>query len=153
MEESQLAGIGKFVMRNRQYLGCLRVRGKTLTLEQMHFADEVDPPSGIVPSRLPSVASRELEMALNLIEGFAGKWEPRKYKDTYTEALRAVVKAKLKGNDVHRAPERSEQDEAPDLMEALRMSVEQMQRGKRSTRGAHARRGKTSTRKKKSKAT
>ena len=30
MAESGLAGIGKFVMRNRQYLGCLRVRDKTL---------------------------------------------------------------------------------------------------------------------------
>jgi DNA end-binding protein Ku len=34
MEESELAGIGKFVMRSRQYLGCLRVRDRTLTLEQ-----------------------------------------------------------------------------------------------------------------------
>ena len=56
MEESGLAGIGKFVMRNRQYLGCLRVRDKALTLEQMHFADEVDPPAGVVPERLPSVS-------------------------------------------------------------------------------------------------
>src|SRR5438874_8754831 len=56
MEESGLAGIGKFVMRNRQYLGCLRVRDRTLTLEQMHFADEVDPPKGIVPDRLPNVS-------------------------------------------------------------------------------------------------
>src|SRR3954454_14429024 len=76
MEESQLAGIGKFVMRNRQYLGCLRVRDKTLTLEQLHFADEVDPPAGIVPSRLPAVNKRELEMALDLIEGFSGTWQP-----------------------------------------------------------------------------
>src|SRR3954452_4134846 len=90
MEESGLAGIGKFVMRNRQYLGCLRVRGKGLTLEQMHFADEVDPPSGVIPSRLPTVGKRELEMALNLIDGFSGKWEPKKYKDSYTTALRAV---------------------------------------------------------------
>src|SRR5919201_6390164 len=76
MEESELAGIGKFVMRSRQYLGCLRVREGTLTLEQLHFADEVDPPAGIVPNRLPSVAKKELDMALTLIDGFSGKWEP-----------------------------------------------------------------------------
>ena len=34
MEDSGLAGIGKFVMRNRQYLGCLHVRNEVLTLEQ-----------------------------------------------------------------------------------------------------------------------
>jgi len=133
LEESGLAGIGKFVMRNRQYLGCLRVRDRTLTLEQLYFADEVDPPSGIMPGRLPAVSKRELDMALNLIDGFSDKWEPTKYKDSYTRALRALVKAKLDGKEVHRAPE-TKDDEVPDLMEALRLSIEQAERGKKKTR-------------------
>jgi DNA end-binding protein Ku len=72
-------------------------------------------------------------MAVDLIEGFSGKWQPERYEDTYTEALRKVVKAKLKGGEVHLAAE-PEDEEAPDLMEALRLSVEQMQRGKRPRR-------------------
>ena|GEM_PF-48900 len=132
MEESGLAGIGKFVMRNRQYLGCLRVRDKSLTLEQLYFADEVDPPAGVTPQRLPSVGKRELDMALSLIDSFSGKWNPTKYKDTYTDALRDVIKAKRNGHDVHRAAQ-PDAEEAPDLMEALRLSIEQMQRGKRSS--------------------
>jgi DNA end-binding protein Ku len=138
MSESQLAGIGKFVMRNRQYLGCLRVRDKMLTLEQLYFADEVDPPSGILPKRLPTVGKRELEMALNVIDGFSGAWDPKKYKDTYTNALRALVSAKLKGHEIHRAAE-AEPEEAPDLMEALRLSVEHVQRGRRATRSSSSR--------------
>jgi DNA end-binding protein Ku len=134
MEESELAGIGKFVMRNRQYLGCLRVRDGALTLEQLYFSDEVDPPSGVVPGRLPTVGKRELEMALNLIDGFSGKWEPKKYKDSYTAALRQVVKAKLKGHEIHRA-EQPEAGDTPDLMEALRQSIEQAQGRRRSARG------------------
>jgi DNA end-binding protein Ku len=124
MEKSGLAGIGKFVMRNRQYLGCLRVRGKTLTLEQMHFADEVDPPAEVMPGRLPSVSGRELDMALDLISAFESKWDPKKYKDTYTAELRKLVRAKVKGKEVHRAAE-PEPEEVPDLMEALRASVAQ----------------------------
>ena len=123
MEQSGLAGIGRFVMRNRQYLGCLRVRDGILTLEQMHFADEIDEPTRIVPDRLPSVAKRELEMALSLIDGFSGPWEPEKYRDTYTDALMAVIEAKVKGHEVHRAPEQ-EEEAPPDLMEALRLSLE-----------------------------
>lgn len=140
MEESELAGIGKFVMRNRQYLGCLRVREKALTLEQMHFADEVDPPAGVVPKRLPSVSGRELDMALDLISAFSGKWEPEKYKDTYTAALRKVVRAKVQGKEVHRAAE-LEEEAQPDLMEALRMSMEQTRGGsRRSTKRGPSRR-------------
>jgi DNA end-binding protein Ku len=140
MEESGLAGIGKFVMRSRQYLGCLRVREGTLTLEQLYFADEIDPPAGIVPNRLPSVAKKELDMALTLIEGFSGNWQPEKYEDTYTDALREVVKAKRRGKDVHelRAPE--EEESPPDLMEALRLSIEQSQESRRKKPAARKKR-------------
>jgi DNA end-binding protein Ku len=138
MEDSGLAGIGKFVMRSRQYLGCLRVRDKVLTLEQMHFADEIDPPKGIVPSRLPAVSGRELELATGLIESLAGDWKPSKYKDTYTDALMAVIKRKQKGEDVHPAPE-PEQEEQPDLMEALRASMEAMQKSRRGARPSSGR--------------
>jgi DNA end-binding protein Ku len=131
MEESELAGVGKFVMRNRQYLGCVHVRDGILTLEQMYFADEVDPPAGVLPSKLPKVEKRELDMALRLIESFSGDWKPEKYKDTYTEALKAVVKTKLKGDEVHRVQE-VEEEEPADLMEALRRSLEQSRGGRRN---------------------
>jgi len=131
MEKSGLAGVGKFVMRSRQYLGCLRVRDGVLTLEQLHFADEIDEPKGILPDTLPSVAKKELDMALTLIEGFSGEWEPAKYEDTYTNALREVVKAKRRGKDVHELREPEEAESPPDLMEALRLSIEQSQKTKR----------------------
>jgi DNA end-binding protein Ku len=148
MEESKLAGIGKFVMRGRQYLGCLRVRDRALTLEQLYFADEVDPPSGIAPSRLPAVDKRELDMALSLIDGFSGAWEPDKYKDSYTRALRKVVKAKLEGKEIHRVAT-AEEEEVPDLMEALRLSVEQARSSRRPrARSTNGTRKKTKSRSK-----
>jgi DNA end-binding protein Ku len=132
MQQSGLAGIGKFVMRGRQYLGCLRVREGTLTLEQLYFADEIDPPSGVVPDKLPSVAKKELELALSLIESFSGDWKPEKYADTYTDALREVVKAKRRGKDVHELRQPEEEESPPDLMEALRRSIEQSRKTKRT---------------------
>ena len=140
MQQSGLAGIGKFVMRSRQYLGCLRVREGTLTLEQLYFADEIDPPSGVVPDKLPSVAKKELEMALSLIESFSGDWKPEKYEDTYTDALREVVKAKRRGKDVHELREVDEEAAPPDLMEALRLSIEQSQKSRRKKPAARRKR-------------
>jgi DNA end-binding protein Ku len=129
MEESGLAGIGKFVMRHRQYLGCLRVRDGALTLEQMYFADEVDAPSSALPGKLATVPKRELEMALSLINSFAGDWEPEKYKDTYHDELLKLLRAKAKGKEIRHVRE-PEDESPPDLMEALRRSLEQMERGK-----------------------
>ena len=140
MEQSGLVGIGKFVMRSRQYLGCVRVRDGVLALEQLHFADEIDPPEGVLPDKLPSVAKKELDMALTLIEGFSGEWQPEKYEDTYTDALREVVKAKRRGKDVHELREVDEEAAPPDLMEALRLSIEQSQKSRRKKPAARRKR-------------
>ena len=133
MEDSELAAIAKFVMRDRQYLGALRVREGAITLEQLHFADEIRPVDDIRPSGM-RVAKAELEMAKQLIESFAGKWKPDRYEDTYTDALRKVVNAKRKGKEVHRAPE-TEAEEPTDLMAALKASIEAAQ-GERQRRKA-----------------
>ena len=45
MADTGLGGIGTFVMRNREYLGCLRVNGGRLILDQLYFRGR-DPASG-----------------------------------------------------------------------------------------------------------
>jgi DNA end-binding protein Ku len=122
MESSGLAGIGTYVMRDKEHLGCVRIRDGVLTLEKLFFADEIRPAKGIKPSRV-SVSKQELEMAEQLIDRFSGRFRPEKYKDTYTEALKKIVRAKQRGKQVEVAPER-EEPEVPDLMEALRASLE-----------------------------
>src|SRR5215218_9763554 len=122
MENSELAAIAKFVMRDRQYLGALRVREGTITLEQLHFADEIRPVAEIKPKR-ERVSKEELQMAQQLIDSFSGEWKPEKYSDTYRDALRSIIEAKRKGKEVHVAAE-PEEERPADLLEALRASVE-----------------------------
>jgi DNA end-binding protein Ku len=132
LETSGLAAIAKYVMRDRQYLGCLRVRDGLIALEQMYFADEIRPVDEIKPKKV-SVGKRELEMASKLIEAYSGKFEPGKYKDTYRDALFEIIKAKRKGEEVHR-PEPEKEEEAPDLLSALRASIEAASQGRRGGR-------------------
>jgi DNA end-binding protein Ku len=146
LEESGLVGVGKFVMRNRQYLGGLHVRNGVLTLEQMYFADEVDAPESILPDKLPSVGKRELDMALTLVQNFTGDWKPEKYQDTYREALMDVIRQKRAGKEVHRVAE-PEEEGPPDLMEALRLSVEQSKRAAPRRSGGSGGRRKSTGRK------
>jgi DNA end-binding protein Ku len=132
MEDSELAAIAKFVMRDRQYLGALRIRGGVITLEQLHFADEIRPISDIKPSRA-RVSQQELQMAQRLIESWTTTWKPEMYKDTYRDALMAVIKAKRKGKEIHPAAGVQE-EEMPDLMTALRQSIERTREGTRGAR-------------------
>jgi len=122
MEDAGLAAVGTFVMRDREYLGCLRISDGVITLERMYFADEIRPAKELKPDRA-RVSKEELDMAASLIERFTGSFDPKKYKDTYTDRLLDVIKRKRKGEEIHAAPE-VEAEETPDLMEALRASLE-----------------------------
>jgi DNA end-binding protein Ku len=122
MESSQLAALGTYIMRDREHLGCLRVRDGALTLEKMFFADEIRHIKEVKPKRA-AVGKAELQMAEELIDRFRGHFKPEKYKDTYTAALKKIVKAKQQGKEVHVAPAEEEGAEVTDLMEALKASI------------------------------
>ena len=134
MEDSGLVGIATYVMRDKQQLGCLRVRDGVIVLEKMFFADEIRPTDEIAP-RKAKVGKQELEMALDLIDRFRGPFEPEKYEDTYRAALLRVIDRKRKGKEVHVEPQ-AEREEPTDLLEALRASVAaHTKNGKRARRG------------------
>lgn len=122
LDDSGLAGVGTFVMRDREHLGALRVRDGVITLERMYFADEIREPDGVKPKGV-RVEKRELEMAMELIDRFSGEWKPGKYKDSYRDTLMNIIEQKRKGEKVH-AETTPEPEETVDLMEALRQSLE-----------------------------
>jgi DNA end-binding protein Ku len=122
MENAGLAAVAKWVMRDRQNLGLLRIREGVITLERMHFADEIRPVEDLAPKDA-DISRQELEMAEQLIEHFKGAFDPAEYRDTYRDALCEIIKAKRKGKKIK--VEREPEPEAPtDLMAALRASVE-----------------------------
>lgn len=136
MERTELAAVAKFVMRDRQHLGCLRVRDGVLTLERMFFHDEIRPVDDIAPKNV-KVAKGELEMATALIEQFTGTFKPEQYEDTYRDALCAVIKAKRKGRTIE-APEPERKEQPTDLLAALRASVEAARKSRTPSRATRA---------------
>ena len=134
MADAGLAGIGKFVMRNRQYLGCLRVRDKALILEQLHFADEVKAPAGVVPSRLPAVSAREL--GLGPRRDREPRREPGSRRSTRTRTRPRFARSSRRRSQAATSIAAAEVEEAEplDLMEALRQSVEQSKRAEAAAR-------------------
>jgi DNA end-binding protein Ku len=140
MEDAGLAAVGTFVMREREHLGCLRIRDGVIVLERMYFADEIRPTDELRPSRA-RVSKDELEMATALIDRFTGSFDPSKYSDTYTEKLLDVIKRKQKGETVQVEHPEPAEEETPDLMSALRASIEAQTGSKRRTTRRSPRRG------------
>ena len=136
MRRTNRVAIGRFVMRNREYLAALRPLGGGLAMETMHFADEVTP---IEELRLPdgeSVSDRELSAAERLVESLESQWDPDRYHDTFRERLMSVIEQKAQGEEivVTAAPERPA--EVIDLVAALEASLAEADgngRGRRQT--------------------
>ena len=78
-------------------------------------------------------------MASTLIDRFTSSFRHDKYRDEYTDRLLDVIQRKRKGEEIHAAAP-VEEEAAPDLLEALRASVEAARsrsgsRSKSSSRG------------------
>ncbi|MFF4470136.1 Ku protein [Streptomyces sp. NPDC001599] len=137
------AGVATFVMRNRQYLTALRAEDRVLLLQTLHWADEVRDPVEELPE-LPSDRvgrGKELDMALRLVDALSGDWEPARYRDTYQEKVRELVRAKAEGEEVAVAEEAPGATNVVDLMEVLRGSLEQA-KGKGTGKGTGKGKGK-----------
>src|SRR6185437_13980865 len=132
MHESEKVAIARVVIRSKEQLVAIRAMGDVLEMATMLFADEILPPERL--DELPDPAEvkttkREVEIAMQLIGSLAGDFEPDKYRDSYREEVLDLIERKAEGKEV---PE-----PAPDLMSALKASLEAVrEHGEREGDGA-----------------
>jgi DNA end-binding protein Ku len=132
MAEAHRAAIGTLVMRGKEYLAAIRPDGDLLVLETMYFADEIRDPRKEL-DRVPGSVKLnpgELRMAKQLIDSMAGSWQPNDFHDTYTERVKDLIAAKKRGKKITVAEAAPEPTNVTDLMEVLRRSVDNAQRGR-----------------------
>ncbi len=123
MQASGTAAVGKFVLWGKENLCLIRPQGDTLALETLFFADDVRSKAEIEEAvGETEVRPPELELAGQVIESLVGDWEPGDFENEYRRDLRAMLEAKLSGEEVAR-PEPVAETPVIDLMDALRKSV------------------------------
>ncbi len=126
MEEQGRVAVGRFAMRQKQYVCALRPHNGALVLETMRYADEVVARDEAVEGNLDvQVNAGELKMAQQLISALAvDEFEPEKYHDEYREALKELIEAKSEGEEiVVHEPEDEDLPPVINLMEALQKSL------------------------------
>jgi DNA end-binding protein Ku len=125
IRESGRIGIAKFILREAQHLAAVEVIGDAIVLSIMRYADELVPTTEYGFPSGKDVRKQELDMARMLVENLAADWDPKKYTDDYRANLMKVIKAKVKGKEVHlEAEEEPRSAQVVDLMERLRKSLE-----------------------------
>ena len=124
LAQTERAGIGKVVIRDRQHLVAIETLGEHLILTMMRFAEEMVEAPQLTDLERIKVPPRELKLAENLIGALASEWEPEKYTDDYQQNLERVIKAKMKGETVVLEDEdRPMGAEVIDLAERLKASL------------------------------
>jgi DNA end-binding protein Ku len=126
MAGSDRVGIGRFVMRQKEYLAAIRSDGKHLTLSTLVFPDELVKPSSVEEfDELDGVkvSAKELQMAKGLVEALSDEFEAGQYVDEYRKAVEQVIEDKAAGRTIVYEEEPKSTGTVIDLSAALEASL------------------------------
>src|SRR3954469_22616399 len=139
LEESEMVGLVKVAIRNREQLATLRVRDGVIVLGTMIWPDEVRVADfGFLDDDV-EMRPQEQAMARSLVESMAGDFVPEEYTDNYRAALQSVIEAKIEGREIVEVEEaQPDAGNVVDLMSALRASVEAAKKTRGETPAAPA---------------
>jgi DNA end-binding protein Ku len=129
MGSTDRVALGRFVMRTRERLVAVRVREGLLSLTTLRFADELRDTDPVdAGGKKPSKA--QLDEASKLVDALTVDWNPDDYEDRYRKRLEAIVRKKEKGQTIKAPRQQDEPSATPDLMAALRRTLDELHSGK-----------------------
>ncbi len=100
MAGSGRVGIGRFVMRQKEYLAAVRSDGTYLTLSTLVFPDElvdIATVDGFEALDDVTISDKELLMAKSLVEALSEDFQPADYRDEYRLAVEDIIEQKAAG--------------------------------------------------------
>ncbi|WP_133500933.1 Ku protein [Cognatilysobacter terrigena] len=134
LKKNNRVGVGRVVIRTREYLCMLTPQGDALMLMLLRFPQElVDVSDYELPSgsaRAWHVTPREMEMAEMLMESMSDEFSPADYKDEFREKLSQVIKERIKQKHTAHIEEEKDDEDAEtatnvvDFMSLLKKSLE-----------------------------
>jgi len=128
MKETNTAAVGKFVRQGAEHFCLIRPKGNALALETLFLAEDVRSQEEIEEAvEEIDVNDAELELARQVIGSLEADFDPQELVSDYRRDLKALLEAKLAGEEI-KAPEPiAEKAPVIDLMEALKASVAEAQ--------------------------
>jgi DNA end-binding protein Ku len=124
MRETGTAALGRFVRAGRESLCLVRAKDDALALETLFLAEDVHSQAEISEAvEDTTVKKSELDLARQIIDSLAGDFEPEELTSEYRRDLKALLEAKLRGEEIVSAEPEEEVAPVVDLMAALKASV------------------------------
>jgi DNA end-binding protein Ku len=104
LEQSQKLAVATFVLRSRQHVAALMPVDKVIVLNTLRYHEEIQPHPDVIAAvakKSSEASSRELAMALKLVDEMTEKWNPETFKDTYRDDLMKRIDEKVKSGQTH----------------------------------------------------
>ena len=134
MGETGMAALGRFVQQGKEKFCLIRAKGDALALETLYLSADVYSQAEIGEAvGETDVKEPELGLARQIIASLAGDFDPEELQSEYRRDLRAMLEAKLAGEELATPEPVAEDAPMLDLMEALRRSVEAATGKKKAT--------------------
>jgi DNA end-binding protein Ku len=109
LKKTRMIGIAKVVIRTREYLSAVMPHDDALLLMLLRYPQEIvevsDHPVPTGKTAEYRITSKEFEMAQQLVESMAGKWQPENYRDEFRHKLSTVIQKRLKSKGLVTKPE------------------------------------------------
>jgi len=133
MKETGKVAVGKIVLSSREHLALLRPAGDALVIELLFYPEDVRPKDEIEESvRGTKVTKQEREMAMQLVESLSRDFDPSEYENEHKRDVMALIEKKVAGEEIAVAEEAPEPAPVPDLMSALKASLDEAKTDKRA---------------------
>ncbi len=104
LRKSARIGVASVVLHTKQHLAALLALDEGLMLITMRYAHELRP---LEDSEAPDLGktnkptSREMDMAMRLIDDMTADWDPEQFQDTYRDDLLKLIDKKIKAGKTH----------------------------------------------------
>ncbi|QBB70157.1 Ku protein [Pseudolysobacter antarcticus] len=104
LRKTKRVGVGRVVIRTREYLCAVMPQGDALVLNLLRFAQElVSADDYVFPAKAAAeyrITKVEMTMAEQLIDSMSSEWKPEDYKDEFRARLSEVIEKRMKSKGV-----------------------------------------------------
>jgi DNA end-binding protein Ku len=132
LRETGYVAVAKIAMHNREHIIILRPAKHGILLHTMYYKDEIKQVDEF-RTDTSLLKPQEVTLAKTLIESLAAGFDPEKYHDEYRANLKAMIQAKIEGKETVETPAGVQLAPVIDIMEALKMSLQNVKKPAVST--------------------
>lgn len=131
--KSKKLGLAKYVLHNREHIAVIKPYKNMLILNELRYENEL---VNLKDVELPEgkISTKEMAIALKLIDQQTSTFKPKNYKDTYREEIKDIIEKKAKGKKIQPKGKEPQPSKVQDIMSLLKESLKHPPVKKKTTK-------------------